>query len=92
MPQEIRDKITAGLVAFNVKTKGKPILVTNLTTQTTTEYASAWEAAKDLNISRSTVLRYLKKPEPYKDLDIRGKPLYSALVNKDKVLPWQLRI
>jgi len=30
MPSEIRAKITAGLIKFNVDTKGKRILVTNI--------------------------------------------------------------
>jgi group I intron endonuclease len=65
---KISAKIGAGMAAFNVKTKGKPVLVTNLTTQITTEYASVREAAKKLNIPRSTALRYLKKQEPFKGL------------------------
>jgi NADH-ubiquinone oxidoreductase chain 3 len=72
---KISAKIGAGMAAFNVKTKGKPVLVTNLTTQITTEYASVREAAKKLNISRSTALRYLKKQEPFKGLEIKSKPL-----------------
>jgi group I intron endonuclease len=72
---KISAKIGAGMAAFNVKTKGKPVLVTNLTTQITTEYASVREAAKKLNIPRSTALRYLKKQEPFKGLEIKSKPL-----------------
>jgi group I intron endonuclease len=76
MPQEIRAKISAGSAAFNVKTKGKPVLVTNSTTQVTTEYVSACEAARRLNISKSTILRYLKRQVPYLGIyEIRPKPL-----------------
>lgn len=76
MPSEIRAKISKGMAAFNVNTKGKPVLVTNITTQVTTEYVSISEAARNLNASKSTILRYIKRQATYLGVyDIRIKGL-----------------
>lgn len=65
MPSEIRAKISAGMANFNVTTKGKPVLVTNITTQATTEYVSVSEAARSLNASKATLLRHMKRQAIY---------------------------
>jgi group I intron endonuclease len=74
MPSEIRAKISKGMATFNVNTKGKPVLVTNITTQVTTEYVSISEAARNLNASKSTILRHIKRQATYLGVyDIRIK-------------------
>lgn len=50
---------------FNVTTKSKPVLVTNITTQVTTEYVSISEAARCLNAPKATLSRYVKKQALY---------------------------
>lgn len=65
MPKEIRAKISAGMANFNVTTKSKPVLVTNITTQVTTEDVSISEAARCLNAPKATLLRYVKKQALY---------------------------
>ena len=65
MPKDIRAKISAGMANFNVTTKSKPVLVTNITTQVTTEYVSISEAARCLNAPKATFLRYMNKQAVY---------------------------
>ena len=63
--KDIRAKISAGMANFNVTTKSKPVLVTNITTQVTTEYVSISEAARCLNAPKATFLRYMNKQAVY---------------------------
>lgn len=60
---EIRAKISQGMANFNIKTKGKKIVFTNIETQEILTFVSMRDAALNMKISRNTISKYLMSQE-----------------------------
>ena len=65
LPADVRAKITAGLVKFNVLTKSKKVVFTNIETNERLVFNSFRDASLNMKISRNTINRYLSSKEIY---------------------------
>jgi len=61
----VRAKISAGLANFNVSTKGKKVVFTNINTNETLSFASLREAALAMKISRNTITKFALNQKVY---------------------------
>lgn len=64
-PADIRARISAGMANFNILTKGKKVVFTNIETHETLSFASLREASLKMNISRNTINKYILSQEVY---------------------------
>lgn len=62
---EIRAKITQGVINFNIKTKGKKVVFTNIETQEVLTFVSMREAALKINISRKQINKCVLSQNPW---------------------------
>jgi hypothetical protein len=62
---EIRAKISAGMANFNVSTKSKKVIFTDIETQERLSFVSYRDASLKMNISRNTINKYLVSKEVY---------------------------
>lgn len=62
---EVRKRISAGMANFNILTKGRKIVFTNIETQEVLTFISMRDAALKMNISRNTNTKYLSSQEVY---------------------------
>lgn len=62
---EVRKRISAGMANFNILTKGRKIVFTNIETQQVITFISIRDAALKMNISRNTINKYLASKEVY---------------------------
>ena len=62
---EVRKRISAGMANFNILTKSKKIVFTNIETQEIFTFVSMREASLKMNISRNTITKYLLSKEVY---------------------------
>jgi len=62
---EIRAKISAGMANFNVLTKSKKVVFTDIETQERLSFVSYRDASLKMNISRNTINKYLLSKEVY---------------------------
>jgi group I intron endonuclease len=74
-PAEVRARISAGMANFNVLTKSKKLVFTNVETHETIRFASFRDAALKMKVSRNTISKYIKSQKPY------GK--YKITLDKD---------
>lgn len=56
---EVRKRISAGMANFNISTKGKKIVFTNIETREILTFSSMREASLKMHISRNTMKKYL---------------------------------
>jgi group I intron endonuclease len=61
---EVRARITKGTVDFNIKTKGKKVVFTNIETPEVLTFVSIRDAALKLDISRRQINKYILSKEP----------------------------
>lgn len=64
-PPEIRARISAGTANFNVFTKSKKVVFTDIETQERLSFVSYRDASLKMNISRNTINKYLLSKEVY---------------------------
>lgn len=62
---EARKKITDGMVKFNIETKSKKILFTDIETKEVLSFNSMRNAALEMKISRNTIMKYLLNRKAY---------------------------
>jgi predicted DNA-binding protein (UPF0251 family) len=62
---EQRAKISAGMAKFNVLTKSKKLVFTNVETQEIIKFVSFRDAADKMKISRNTIKKHLNSEELY---------------------------
>lgn len=63
--EEHKAKNSAFLAKFNVSNKGFKVVVTNLETNVSVEYASISETARVLNSNKTTIKRYIQNSKPF---------------------------
>lgn len=61
---EVRARITKGMVDFNIKTKGKKVVFTNIETPEVLTFVSIRDAALKMDISRRQINKYILSKEP----------------------------
>ena len=64
-PADVRGKITAGMIKFNVLTKSKKVVFTNIETNEKLVFNSFRDASLNMKISRNTINKYLVSKEIY---------------------------
>lgn len=64
-PADVRAKITAGMVKFNVLTKSKKVVFTNIETNERLIFNSFRDASLNMKISRNTIKKYIISKEIY---------------------------
>lgn len=64
-PADVRAKITAGMIKFNVLTKSKKVVFTNIETNEKLVFNSFRDASLNMKISRNTINKYLVSKEIY---------------------------
>lgn len=62
---EVRARITQGIVDFNIKTKGKKVVFTNIETPEVLTFVSIRDAALKMDISRRQINKYILSKEPW---------------------------
>lgn len=62
---EVRKRISAGMANFNILTKGRKIVFTNIETQEVLTFISMRDAVLKMNIGRNTITKYLSSQEVY---------------------------
>ncbi len=60
---EVRARISQGMADFNIKTKGKKIVFTNIETQEILSFASMRDAVLKMKTSRYTINKHLRSQE-----------------------------
>ena len=60
---EVRARISAGTANFNILTKGKKVVFTNIETQVTFSFVSIRDAALKMKIGRNTIKKYILNKE-----------------------------
>lgn len=64
-PAHVRAKITAGMIKFNVLSKSKKVVFTNIETNEKLVFNSFRDASLTMKISRNTMNKYLVSKEIY---------------------------
>jgi len=62
---EIRARISEGMSNFNILTKGKKIVFTNIETQETLSFVSIRDAALKMKMGRNTIKKYILNKEVF---------------------------
>ena len=62
---EVRARISAGMANFNILTKGKKVVFTNIETQETFSFVSIRDAALKMKIGRNTIKKYILNKEVF---------------------------
>ena len=71
---EVRTRITQGSVNFNIKTKGKKVIFSNIETEEVLTFVSMRDAALKMSISRHTINKHVLSKEPW------GKYIISFII------------
>lgn len=64
-PPETRAKISAGMAKFNILTKGKKVIFTNIDTNETLSFPSFRDASLKMNVYRNTIKKYILSKKIY---------------------------